>query len=187
MSSWTVTWRGSKESLEDALNGGKKAQAELDAYHKAHAVARYMGKGWKPVVWQNSGWHWQVVKEGIQVSPSLLRKKEGAMIELISPIPETVGIQFSVMFRKPGCGGGMIYDTVIYSSEGRPSCLHIDPKEAVRRALAINAEHLRERIEALERARTEINRWGLEAAEPPWWRQLVNGTLSWWIFGKGAS
>lgn len=44
--------------------GAKCTKAAFDkATKEAKALAKQLGKGWKPCVWENMGWHWAVVNE----------------------------------------------------------------------------------------------------------------------------
>lgn len=45
----------------------KREDAERNAQN---LVARLRGKGWKPVVFENMGWHWRAVSGPVQVYPS---------------------------------------------------------------------------------------------------------------------
>lgn len=43
---------------------------KIQAEKEATALARVLGPGWKPNVWQNSGWHCCVVKGPVAVYPN---------------------------------------------------------------------------------------------------------------------
>lgn len=45
-------------------------KAEYDeACRRARALARVLGRGWKPRVWENLGWHYNAVRGTLKVSP----------------------------------------------------------------------------------------------------------------------
>lgn len=46
----------------------RKDDAERNA---RNLIARLKGKGWKPVVFENMGWHWRAVSGPVQVYPSV--------------------------------------------------------------------------------------------------------------------
>jgi hypothetical protein len=54
------------------------------AEKEATALAKVLGQGWKPKVWQNSGWHCCVVKGPVAVYPN----PEGQFICRITDKPE---------------------------------------------------------------------------------------------------
>src|SRR5690349_17129603 len=43
---------------------------EKEATDLANQLVSVLGKGWKAIVWENLGWHYKVVKNGVQVHPS---------------------------------------------------------------------------------------------------------------------
>ena len=45
----------------------------LKAQKLAKKLAKQLGGGFKPVVWENMGWHWEVEKNGLNVSYHLGR------------------------------------------------------------------------------------------------------------------
>lgn len=52
-----------------------------DAERNAQAlVAKLKGKGWKPVVFENAGWHWRAVSGPVTVYPSTAGDKFWCMI-----------------------------------------------------------------------------------------------------------
>lgn len=52
--------------------GGNCTKAAFDRATKdSNALAKYLGKHWKPTVWENLGWHWAVFCGAIDVRPSL--------------------------------------------------------------------------------------------------------------------
>ena len=62
------------------------------ATKKAKELVQYMGKGWKPEVWENLGWHYKAVYAGtIHVSPSCHRGYHcmigvnGSMLAMLAP------------------------------------------------------------------------------------------------------
>lgn len=60
---------------DSASTEGEKEMSDLnrkdDAERNArNLVARLKGKGWKPVVFENMGWHWRAVSGPVQVYPS---------------------------------------------------------------------------------------------------------------------
>lgn len=49
----------------------KPAATKAEAVTKAAALVRQMkGSGWRPVVFENIGWHWRAVSGPVQVYPS---------------------------------------------------------------------------------------------------------------------
>lgn len=62
-----------------------------DAYSKARRsaakLARELGKGWKPDVWEWEclGWHWQVVKDGLKISAWTVNGVKGYTASLGEP------------------------------------------------------------------------------------------------------
>jgi hypothetical protein len=48
--------------------GGRCTKSAFDlATSKAAELAARMGPGWKPNVWENLGWHWQIDKGAVQI------------------------------------------------------------------------------------------------------------------------
>lgn len=45
-----------------ACGGGCTRAAFNKATEQAASLAKKLGKGWRPEVWENLGWHWAVVK-----------------------------------------------------------------------------------------------------------------------------
>lgn len=62
--------------------GGNCTRSDYEkAVRAADALIRKLrGNGWKPLVWENLGWHYKVVSGPIQVYPSHDRKSYSAMI-----------------------------------------------------------------------------------------------------------
>lgn len=54
-----------------ACGAGCSRAAFENAQDKSKVLAKVMGKGWKPVVWENMGWHWKVVKGPAHIVPSI--------------------------------------------------------------------------------------------------------------------
>lgn len=51
--------------------GGKcKWEAYKKAKKESAKLARRLGKGWRPHVWENLGWHWQVIRGEMSVNPN---------------------------------------------------------------------------------------------------------------------
>lgn len=48
--------------------GGCTYAAYRAAEREAAALAKRMGPGWVPRVWENMGWHWQIVKGDCSIS-----------------------------------------------------------------------------------------------------------------------
>lgn len=69
---WTPVLKGGVY-CSSACGGGKgicdKSKYDL-AVKSADALAKRMGRGWKAHVWENLGWHWEVVK-GNPISSSV--------------------------------------------------------------------------------------------------------------------
>jgi hypothetical protein len=61
--SWKPVKRGSIYCSSACGRGCTSAEYDL-AVKKAAALAKRMGKGWKPRVWENLGWHY-MVRNGI--------------------------------------------------------------------------------------------------------------------------
>lgn len=50
------------------LCGGRCKRADYDAAHRAaNDLAKRMGDGWTPSVWENLGWHWSVEKGAMTI------------------------------------------------------------------------------------------------------------------------
>lgn len=37
---------------------------------QSRALVTKLGRGWRPVIWENCGWHWRVVKGAFEIAPS---------------------------------------------------------------------------------------------------------------------
>lgn len=48
---------------------GCQREAYNEAMHNAEKLAGRLGPGWKPRVWENLGWYWSAVNEGLKVHP----------------------------------------------------------------------------------------------------------------------
>ena len=57
--SWTPKREGAVYCSPACGNGCKWVDYKL-ASHKASKLAGRLGAGWKPRVWENLGWHWEV-------------------------------------------------------------------------------------------------------------------------------
>lgn len=70
--SWIPKRRG-KIYCSPACGGGCTYAEYLSAKTKAAKLVKRLGRGWKPRVWENLGWHYQAVK-GDVLSVSELRR-----------------------------------------------------------------------------------------------------------------
>ena len=80
--------------------GGKCTHAAfLKATRDAEALAKRVGDGWKPRVWENLGWHYSIQKEGCEIYPHINKSKvfeywadfhpkDGAQIHFTAKSPE---------------------------------------------------------------------------------------------------
>lgn len=75
MLSWKPRLRGEVFCSSACGSNCKRAEYEW-CKAQAAALAKRMGKGWKPRVWENMGWHYEVVlKNGLgSISPSITKK-----------------------------------------------------------------------------------------------------------------
>lgn len=64
---WTPQHLGKGIYCSPACGGLCTYAAYTRAIHASAALARKLGPGWKPKVWENLGWHWRVEKGGCQV------------------------------------------------------------------------------------------------------------------------
>lgn len=64
-------------------------------YNKAVSTsskaARKMGRGWKPEVWENMGWHWCIVKGVAKIHPGATGMKRGGYTAYINSAHQTLG------------------------------------------------------------------------------------------------
>lgn len=107
--------------------GGCTKAAHDECVRKAKALAKRMGKGWKPRVWENLGWHWNVFKGSSKTHAGILE---------ITP---------------PHCKG----DTYTAWIQSSPQFIirHKDPKIALKDAVKFFDEH----IENLQRIRALVD------------------------------
>jgi hypothetical protein len=68
--SWEPVHKG-EIYCSPACGHGCKKEEYRDALELAHALVRKLGKGWKPRVWENIGWHYEArtLDEKMSVSP----------------------------------------------------------------------------------------------------------------------
>lgn len=65
--SWTPVRRG-KVYCSSACGHGCLYADYLKAQHAAKALAKRMGDGWKPKIWENLGWHYSAVHRASGIS-----------------------------------------------------------------------------------------------------------------------
>jgi hypothetical protein len=68
----TLSWRPRAKGevfCSPACGHGCKRAAYVKAHARARAIARSLGKGWKPQVWENLGWHWGATRGSARVNP----------------------------------------------------------------------------------------------------------------------
>jgi hypothetical protein len=70
--SWTPRSRGNIYCSSACGHGCKRADYEK-AVASAEQFANGLGRGWKPRVWENMGWHWSVSNGEFRISPSGLK------------------------------------------------------------------------------------------------------------------
>lgn len=100
------------------------------AVQKAGELADYLGKGWKPNVWENMGWFYEVSNGIINVTPSDQRKDNGEF-----------GARFTVDVLHDGVNGVPQF-----------SATYHDPRIAVEQAVARFDAY----IKTIQQARSEI-------------------------------
>lgn len=64
MKKFKFDWKPRKHGdvyCSPSCGGGCKHNAYLKAKLKSSKLAKKLGKGWKPIVTENLGWHWNVV------------------------------------------------------------------------------------------------------------------------------
>lgn len=66
---WTAVRRG-RIYCSPLCGGGCTLAAFNRANKEAGALAKRLGPGWKPEVWENLGWHWGAIKGGAKVYPN---------------------------------------------------------------------------------------------------------------------
>lgn len=66
--SWKPVRRG-RIYCAPACGMGCTVQAFRSVHRSANTLAKKMGKGWKPYVWENMGWHYSVVIDKCAVHP----------------------------------------------------------------------------------------------------------------------
>lgn len=69
---WVPILRGSIYCAPRCGRGCTKAEYDA-AVKAADALARVMGAGWEPEVWENLGWHYAAKKGVASVSPNIWR------------------------------------------------------------------------------------------------------------------
>lgn len=74
MRNWKPVLKG-KVYCSSACGGGCTKKAHEKAVRESDKLAKTLGKGWKPRVWENLGWHWQVIKGNIEVTNCTFDKK----------------------------------------------------------------------------------------------------------------
>lgn len=60
------------------------------AVDEAEALAKKMGKGWRPEVWENLGWHWAIVKGTEQVYVKIYAGRPNKGYWVDSRLPQQV-------------------------------------------------------------------------------------------------
>ena len=67
----SLSWKPIKRGpiyCSPACGGGCSHSQFLRAKSEAKALVMVMGIGWKPHVWENLGWHYSVIKDGLDLS-----------------------------------------------------------------------------------------------------------------------
>jgi hypothetical protein len=64
--SWTAVRNGATYCAP-ACGGGCTWSAFMKASHAARKLAKRLGRGWKPRVWENLGWHFEVVRGPLRI------------------------------------------------------------------------------------------------------------------------
>lgn len=74
--SWKARRRGALYCAP-ACGGGCTRAAYERAVSESKKLAKHLGKGWRPEVWENLGWHWKVISpcRRWRVSPNVYRRK----------------------------------------------------------------------------------------------------------------
>lgn len=74
--SWTPVRQG-RRYCSPACGGGCTHAEYVRATHAAEAMVRRLGTAWRPRVWENLGWHWQVHLEMVRGGRVELRAGPG--------------------------------------------------------------------------------------------------------------
>lgn len=75
---WIPVWNG--PIFCAPLCGGKCTRAAYDlATRRANALANRLGKGWRPCVYENLGWHYSAKKGVANVIPN--RRADGRLVD----------------------------------------------------------------------------------------------------------
>jgi hypothetical protein len=68
--SWKPKANGHKYCAPACGRGCTRAEYDKAITNAAALVKRLKGKGWRPVVFENMGWHWRAISGPVQVYPS---------------------------------------------------------------------------------------------------------------------
>lgn len=72
-----------------ACGGGCTKAAYNTAVRNSNALAEQMGEGWEPVVWENLGWHYEVIKGVAAIMPPY-KGGSGKYMVFFNTVPQIV-------------------------------------------------------------------------------------------------
>lgn len=99
MLSWKPVWKGKTFCAPGCGRGCTRAEYKYAA-DCARSLALSMGKGWKPKVWENLGWHWSAEKGGLKLHPIYVGGRVTGYTAYLGE-PNSAGGRWASYGRKP--------------------------------------------------------------------------------------
>lgn len=94
--SWRPRRRGDTYCAPACGHGCKRAAFEA-AERKAKRLAAKLGKGWRPRVWENLGWHYSATRPHLAVHPSV----DGGYTAFLNRRPKSSGGHWTAYYATP--------------------------------------------------------------------------------------